>query len=130
MYEIYTDGAYSSKHNAGGIAVVIVKNGVPIIKFSKKYKNTTNNRMELLAVITAISMLKTDIPITLYSDSMYVIGCITLGWKRKKNVDLWKKYDSIKKPSKLTFVHVKGHDGNEFNELCDRLAVNASNLLD
>ena len=130
MYEIYTDGAYSFKNNTGGIAVVVIDNEVPIIKYNKKYINTTNNRMELLAVITALRMIQEDVPITLYSDSMYVVGSINLGWKRKKNLDLWKIYDELKKPTNFTVKHVDGHAGNKWNEVCDSLAVRASQLLD
>lgn len=134
-YEIYTDGAYSSKNNTGGVGIVILRDGHLIQKFNKSYKDTTNNKMELMAVIFALKSVKQPIDsLTIYSDSMYVIGCATLSWKRKKNVLLWKLFDEcfnkaqefVKTP--IQFKHVKGHSGNRYNEICDTLAVNATKL--
>ena len=127
MIEVYTDGAYSSSRNQGGLGIVFIKDNKVIAKFSKTYKNTTNNRMELMAVIIALQSIKDENEITIYSDSMYVIGTATQGWKRKKNLDLWEKYDAVIDTFKtVTFKHVKGHSTNVFNNLCDEMAVAAS----
>ena len=127
MIEVYTDGAYSSSRNQGGLGIVFIKDDKVIAKFSKTYKNTTNNRMELMAVIIALQSIKDENEITIYSDSMYVIGTATQGWKRKKNLDLWEKYDAVIDSFKtVTFKHVKGHSTNVFNNLCDEMAVAAS----
>lgn len=128
-YIIYTDGAYSSCRNQGGIGFLILNTDNKIVgECSKTFFNTTNNRMELIAVLTAIKSIKKATKVTIYSDSQYVIGCATLGWKRTKNQDLWGQYDklinSINYP--ISFVHVKGHKDNKFNNQCDRLAVMAS----
>ena len=127
MIEVYTDGAYSSSRNQGGLGIVFIKDNKVIAKFSKTYKNTTNNRMELMAVIIALQSIKDENEIIVYSDSMYVIGTVTQGWKRKKNLDLWEKYDTaINSFKTVTFKHVKGHSINVFNNLCDEMAVAAS----
>lgn len=135
MIEIYTDGAYSSKRNQGGIGIIFLKEGKEIASFSKPYSNTTNNRMEMLAVIIALNSIKNPVDkIIIYSDSMYVIGCATLGWKRKKNQDLWEKYDTVYKKAltlceNITFKHVKGHSDDRYNNICDKLAVAASQII-
>ena len=127
MIEVYTDGAYSSSRNQGGLGIVFIKDNKVIAKFSKTYKNTTNNRMELMAIIIALQSIKDENEITIYSDSMYVIGTATQGWKRKKNLDLWEKYDAVIDSFKtVTFKHVKGHSTNMYNNLCDEMAVAAS----
>ncbi len=131
-YVVYTDGAYSSSRDQGGIGIVILKERKLILRYSKMYKNTTNNRMELGAIITAMKAIKKPIDsVIIYTDSMYCIGCASLGWKRKKNQLLWKIFDEeFKRVSKLCpkieFRHVKGHEGNYYNEMCDKLAVKAS----
>lgn len=131
-YIFYTDGAYSSIRDQGGIGIVVLKNSKPIFKYSKMYKNTTNNQMELGAIIVALRLIKKPIDsLTIYTDSQYCIGCATLGWKRKKNVKLWEEFDNQYNRVKqlcpdIRFEHVKGHDGDMYNELCDRLAVKAS----
>lgn len=131
-YTIYTDGAYSSMRNQGGCGVVILKDGIIIKQFSKSYIRTTNNRMEILAVILGLSMIRTADTINVITDSQYVIGCATLGWKRNKNLDIWKLYDEQKlrlENTKIKFQHVKGHAGDEYNSLCDKIAVGASHEL-
>lgn len=135
-YVIYTDGAYSSSRDQGGIGIVVLRDGEKIFKYSKGFRNTTNNQMELIAVITALRAVKNPInSLTIYTDSMYVKGCATLGWKRKKNVELWilfdeaftKVKDLVKNP--IQIEHVKGHADNVYNNLCDELAVQASQEL-
>ena len=121
-YTVYTDGAYSSMRDQGGCGIVILKNDIVVKTFSKCYRKTTNNRMELLAVILSLSMIRTAELITIISDSQYVIGCASMGWKRNKNTDLWKLYDEQKhrlQNTKIKFQHVKGHAGDEYNEMCD-----------
>lgn len=134
-YEIYTDGAYSPNKDVGGVGIVILRDGQVVQQFSKDFKHTTNNKMELIAVILALKAVKQPVDnLIIYSDSMYVIGCATLGWKRKKNQLLWEMYDEcfskaqefVKTP--IQFVHIKGHNGNKYNEICDTLAVNATKL--
>jgi ribonuclease HI len=134
-YECYTDGAYSSSRNQGGIGVVFLKNGEKISEYSKGFKNTTNNRMEISAALAVFKCFKKPIDsLIIYTDSMYVIGCATLGWKRKKNVKLWQIFDKeFNRISKLCpniqFKHVKGHAENYWNNYVDKLAVNASQEL-
>lgn len=134
-YECYTDGAYSSARNQGGIGIVFLKNGKWVLEFSKGVKDTTNNRMELLAAILVLRTFKKSVDsITIYTDSMYVIGCATMGWKRKKNISMWKVFDrEFERVSKLCpnikFQHVKGHADNGWNNYVDKLAVAASQEL-
>ena len=91
--------------------------------------------MELGAIIIALRLIKKEYnSIIIYSDSMYCIGCATLGWQRKKNKSMWiefdKQLDRVKKLcSDIKFIHVKGHNGNRWNDECDKLAVKASQLI-
>lgn len=134
-YEIYTDGAYSPSREQGGIGIVFVKNGIKVYEFSKSFTNTTNNRCELLAVIYALNSISKPIDsITIYTDSQYIIGGTTKGWERKKNIVLWRLYDHIyEKVSKLcsniSFKWIKGHSYSKFNQLADKLAVEASHEI-
>lgn len=127
-YTIITDGAYSSKRNQGGLAFIILdESGEEVGRFSKGFKNTTNNRMELLSVILGLEAIITPSEITVISDSQWVIGCASKDWKRKKNLDLWERYEKAKKNHlSINFEWVKGHNGDEFNEECDKMAVEAS----
>ena len=135
---IYTDGAYSSARNQGGVGLVFIQDDKLVKAYGKMFKNVTNNKMELAAVIIALqSAYKTGgiNKITIYSDSQYVIGCATKGWKRKKNINLWKKYDQIKEKLdqekiEVKFKWVHGHNGDKFNEMADQLAVDASQEID
>ena len=142
---IYTDGACSKNPGEGGYGAILLykqKDGKTIQKeLSKGFKLTTNNRMELLAVIDALECLKQPCNVKLYSDSKYVTdainqkwldGWISKNWKLNtknpvKNIDLWKRYLKVSKPHKIEFIWVKGHNDNEFNEKCDKLAVLARN---
>ncbi len=141
--DIYTDGACANNPGRGGYGIVMMykdKNNLMHQKeFSKGYKLTTNNRMELTAVIDALNLLKKPCNIKLYSDSKYVVDAINQkwleGWQNKnwklntknpvKNIDLWKKYLIASKDHKIEFIWVKGHASNKYNELCDKLAVKA-----
>jgi ribonuclease HI len=135
MYTFITDGAYSFSRDQGGAAVIILKDGKKITQISRAFKHTTNNKMEVIAVILALMCIKKPLnKIEIITDSMYVIGTATLSWKRKKNIKLWKKFDEIyqqklKLCPNIIFKHVKGHSGDKWNELADELAVNASQLM-
>lgn len=140
---LYTDGACSGNPGVGGYGAILVHidaNGVKHEKeFSQGYKMTTNNQMELLAVIVGLEALKKPCNVTIYSDSKYVVdafnnkwidGWIAKGWKTAgktpvKNVDLWKRLLEAKKQHNVEFIWVKGHAGHEYNERCDSLAVAA-----
>jgi ribonuclease HI len=135
-YIVFCDGAYSSSLNQGGIGIVVLKREedklVIVSKYSKMFRNTTNNRMELLSAIYALSAIKRAKSITIYSDSMYLIGTVTQNWKRKKNQDLWEKLDKILLNTKtpINWFHVKGHSTSYYNNIADRLAVEASTIAD
>ena len=132
---IYTDGACHSSTKIGGIGVVFTKNNQIIYTFNKKFTDTTNNRMEILAIIYALHAISKPIDIiNIYSDSQYVIGCIVKNWARKKNTDLWQLFDKVYSKAKtlcpnIQFNWVKGHDINEFNNIADKLARESSNLI-
>ena len=134
---IYTDGACSGNPGNGGYGVVMEWVGKPYKKeFSEGFEFTTNNRMELLAVIVALEKITAkDIEITVFSDSKYVVNAINknwiLGWQRKrfkdvKNTDLWKRFLKVYKKLNVNFVWIKGHNDHPQNERCDQLAVLAS----
>ena len=128
---IYTDGAYSSSRNQGGWAFVVVQNNEVIYKEYDGLINTTNNRMEIMGMLKALEWINKNsipLPIKIYTDSMYVIGTLTLNWKMKKNIDLWQILIPLVNKD-IEYLHVKGHDGNRFNEECDKWAVFGSNLL-
>ena len=134
-YVIYTDGAYSSTRNQGGIGIVILKDNKIVLQYSKMYKDVTNNKMELMAVIMAFTCIKNNVDsIEIVTDSQYVLGCATKGWKRKKNKKLWKLFDQEYKKLQskclnITWNWTHGHAENEYNNLCDELAVNASHEI-
>ena len=131
MYKIYCDGAYAPSRDQGGVGFVILNENDEILaKGSKGYKNTSNQRMEQTAVLLALNSIKTPSDIEVFTDSMYLVGTYTKNWKRKANQDLWKKLDYvISKHKSVKFNWVKGHADNEFNQLCDSLAFNASQEL-
>jgi ribonuclease HI len=137
--DIYTDGACSGNPGKGGYGIVLLYNGHRK-EMSCGYKLTTNNRMEMLAVIRALEALKEPCEVTLYSDSKYVIDSITKGWarnwkknnwiksdkKKALNSDLWERMLELLDIHKVTFVWVKGHADNVENERCDKLATTAA----
>ncbi|MBS9525562.1 ribonuclease HI [Litoribacter ruber] len=135
MIVIYTDGAAKGNPGPGGYGTVLMYKDHRK-ELSEGFRRTTNNRMELLAVIKGLEELKVQgIPVTIYSDSKYVVDAVEKGWiwswqkkgfKDKKNVDLWKRYIPLHLRFKPKFVWVKGHAGNKENEVCDQLAVEAS----
>ena len=120
MIEIYTDGACIGNPGPGGWGVVIL-NGSQNRFLSGGDSSTTNNRMELTAVIEALKNVD-DNDVTIYSDSTYVINTITKGWKKNKNQDLWELLEKLLFKKNVTWKWVKGHSGNEFNEKADQLA--------
>lgn len=122
---IYTDG--SCRDKIGGYAFIILKDDLEI-SWSEKVHDTTNNRMELLAVIEALRCLESTEPCDIYSDSQWVINCAQKKWKRNKNLDLWEKYDTLSKKHSINFIWVKGHSGDVYNEKCDKLAFGEVNL--
>ena len=131
---VYTDGGASGNPGPGGYGVVLIS-GDHYKELSGAFRLTTNNRMELLAVIMALEALNASgTDVTIYSDSKYVVDAVkkewVFGWvkknfKGKKNPDLWKRFLKIYEQHKVKFVWVKGHAGNEFNEVADKLAVSA-----
>lgn len=125
-YVVYTDGAYSAMRNQGAIAFIILKDNKCVSRFSKIINNTTNQRAEQLACIYALESIKTPSNVTIYSDSAYVVNTYNAGWKRKANLDLWNRLDKAKDKHNVTFIHVKGHSDNLYNNLCDFLATNES----
>lgn len=131
MIEIYTDGAYSPSRDRGGIAFVVIQNKEKIFRhFEMIPTNATNNRMEILSVIEAClwALKNNHKEVTIYSDSMYVIGTMSKNWAKNKNFDLWETLEKLVIHLKIKWVHIKGHSGNKFNELCDALAVAASHI--
>lgn len=132
---IYTDGSALGNPGPGGYGIVL-QFKQQYKEVSQGYRLTTNNRMELLAIIVALEMLKVrDKEVIIYSDSKYVIDSVTKGWvfgwvkkgfKGKKNADLWKRFLRVHDKNKVTYQWVKGHANIPGNERCDKLAVAAA----
>ncbi|HJB85086.1 MAG TPA: ribonuclease HI [Candidatus Alistipes merdigallinarum] len=132
---IYTDGASQGNPGRGGYGVVLLS-GPYRKELSAGYALTTNNRMELMAVIVGLEALKYDgCEVTVYSDSQYVVHAVEKGWvfvwekknfKDKKNADLWRRFLGVYRRHSVRFVWVKGHASIPENERCDRLAVMAA----
>ena len=125
---MYTDGAASGNPGPGGWGTVLCC-GTLRKELSGAFALTTNNRMELLAVIKGLEAIRwAGADIEIWSDSQYVVNTVNLGWKRKKNLDLWARYDSLAAGFHIRFHWLKGHAGHPENERCDRLAVAARSL--
>ncbi|HEY4149896.1 MAG TPA: ribonuclease HI [Chitinophagaceae bacterium] len=133
---IYTDGASRGNPGPGGYGAIL-KWGDTEKELSQGYRRTTNNRMELLAVIAALEGLKKEgLDITIYSDSQYVVKAVEEGWLKnwiatdfkggKKNKDLWTRFFVLSKKHRIKFVWVKGHASNAYNNRCDILATAAA----
>ncbi|HMU14845.1 MAG: ribonuclease HI [Bacteroidetes bacterium] len=130
----YTDGAASGNPGPGGYGAVL-EAGKHRRELWGGYRRTTNNRMELMAVIVALEALKLPgMEVTVVSDSKYVVDAVEQGWlfdwekkgfAKKKNPDLWKRFLAIYRQHKVRFEWIRGHNGHPQNELCDRLAVAA-----
>jgi ribonuclease HI len=124
MYDIklYTDGACSGNPGPGGWASIII-NGDYIHKISGSDKSTTNNRMEIIAVIEGLKMINETSKVEVITDSAYVVNTMTKGWKRNKNQDLWEELDNLVFKRDVKFTWVKGHASNQYNNECDKMAV-------
>lgn len=134
--DIYTDGACSGNPGVGGYCAILIFNGIEKV-ISGGEEETTNNRMELRAVIEGLKALKEPCDVNLYSDSQYVINAINEKWlenwsnsgwhsaskKGVKNVDLWQTLIPLLTTHKVNFIKVKGHADNEYNNRCDKIAV-------
>jgi len=137
---IYTDGASRGNPGRGGYGVVMIWGSVKK-ELSLGYRYTTNNRMELMAVIAALEGLKKEnLSLNIYSDSNYVVKAINEGWLTgwiknhfkggKKNKDLWMRYYFLAQKQRLKFIWVKGHGSNVYNNRCDELATAAADGKD
>jgi ribonuclease HI len=132
---IYTDGSAQGNPGPGGYGVVLIS-GSHRKEISEGFAYTTNNRMELMAVIAGLEALKfNNCDVTVYSDSKYVADAVEKKWvfewekkrfKNKKNPDLWKRFLVVYKKHNVKLIWIKGHADNKENELCDRIAVNVS----
>jgi ribonuclease HI len=134
--DIYTDGACSGNPGSGGYCAILIYNGIEKV-ISGSELETTNNRMEILAVIKGLEALKEVCNVNVYSDSQYVVDAFNQNWietwvnnswrtagkKDVKNPDLWQKLLDLTKKHNVTFIKVKGHSDNAFNNRCDKIAV-------
>ena len=135
MIRIYTDGAAQGNPGPGGYGTIL-KFGKHEKELSQGFRMTTNNRMELLAVIVGLEAIKSNShPVTIISDSKYVVDAVEKGWiwgwekkgfAKKANPDLWKRFIPLYRKYKPKFQWVKGHSGHPENERCDQLAVEAA----
>ncbi len=135
---LYTDGACSGNPGVGGWGAVLMF-GEHEKRISGAFAETTNNRMEVFAVISGLECLKEPCEVTVYSDSAYTVNSFNSGWiyswagngwkkadnKPVLNSDLWQRLLELTKIHKVTFVKVKGHADNEYNNICDKLATTA-----
>ncbi|MCH2214155.1 MAG: ribonuclease HI [Flavobacteriales bacterium] len=132
---VYTDGSSRGNPGPGGYGAILMTEKGHKKHLSEGFRKTTNNRMELLSVIKALEALKRPCDVLIFSDSKYVVDAVEKGWvfgwakkgfAKKKNPDLWRRYLNVAQRHKVKFEWVKGHNGNEYNEKCDRLAVSAA----
>jgi ribonuclease HI len=137
---MYTDGSSRGNPGPGGYGTILIW-GKHQKELSAGYRFTTNNRMELMAVIAGLEALKKEgLRVTIYSDSQYVVNAVKEGWLKnwistdfkggKKNKDLWLRFYELASKYKLKFVWVKGHAQNPFNNRCDQLATSAADGKD
>lgn len=133
---IYTDGSSRGNPGPGGYGVILMYKGHRK-ELSAGFRKTTNNRMELMAVIEGLkSLTKNNIPVVIYSDSQYVVNAIAKGWLKnwiktdfkggKKNKDLWTQYDILSQKFNIKIMWVRGHADNPYNNRCDQLATTAA----
>jgi ribonuclease HI len=137
---MYTDGSSRGNPGPGGYGTILIWKGKHK-ELSQGYKRTTNNRMELMAVIAGLEALnREELPIVIYSDSQYVVKAWEEGWLKKwiatnfkggkKNKDLWLRFHELSKKHKIRFKWVKGHAENPLNNRCDELATSAADSKD
>ena len=132
----FTDGACRVSTGDGGVGVVFTDGEKVIHQFNKHFSNVTNNQMEIMAIIYALHSISSPMKsVTIISDSQYALGCITKGWTRKKNQKYWQLFDKVYEKAKtfcsdIKFEWTKGHDIDRFNNLADKLAVEASYFTD
>jgi ribonuclease HI len=133
---MYTDGSSRGNPGPGGYGVILMA-GAHRKELSQGYRLTTNNRMELMAVIAGLQALKKEgMNVTIYSDSQYIVKAVNEGWLKnwiatgfkggKKNKDLWMQYDELSQNHTIRFVWVRGHADNPYNNKCDVLATEAA----
>ena len=122
MIEIYTDGACSGNPGRGGWGAVILRDG-QTREISGGEPQTTNNRMEMTAVIEGLASVPSGAQVTVYSDSQYVVNTMTKNWKRRKNQDLWARLDRETAARRVVWRWIRGHAGHRLNERADRLAT-------
>ncbi len=137
--ELYTDGSARGNPGPGGYGVILKWNHHEK-ELSQGFRKTTNNRMELMAVIVGLEALtREQVEVDVYSDSKYVVEAVKQGWvfgwektgfKKKKNPDLWKRFLIIYRKHKVTFHWVRGHNDHHYNERCDVLATSAADGFD
>lgn len=139
---LYTDGACSGNPGPGGYGAILIFKGIEK-EISGGELNTTNNKMEITAVVKGLEMLKEPCNVTVYSDSAYVVNAIEKNWlyswkknnwikadkKKVKNIELWEELLRLMEYHNVKFIKVKGHADNEYNNRCDRLAVAETNKL-
>ena len=133
--QLYTDGACSGNPGPGGYGAILRCGSYEKV-FSAGYATTTNNRMDLLAVITGLEAIRwTRADVTVWSDSSYVVDAVEKGWvfsweqknfAKKANADLWQRFLAVYRQHEVKFVWIRGHNGHPENERCDRMAVAAS----
>lgn len=126
---IYADGACRGNQfteNIGAYGIVLLYKGY-MKTLKQAFKNTTNNKMEIIAIIEALKAVKNyDLYTEVYTDSQYVVCTLNDGWKRNKNIELWNELDELISRFKcIKFIKVKGHDGDTYNELADSLCNQA-----
>jgi ribonuclease HI len=137
---MYTDGSSKGNPGPGGYGVILMAGSLRK-ELSQGYRKTTNNRMELMAVIAGLEALKKDgMNVTIYSDSQYVVKAVEEGWLKKwiatdfkggkKNKDLWTHYHGLSKKNNVRFKWVRGHADNPYNNRCDELATAAADSRD
>lgn len=120
---IYADGACSGNPGPGGWAAILVHPASGVVReLSGGESSTTNNRMELTAVIRALEALKKPCRVVVRTDSQYLVGTMTRGWKRRANHDLWARLDELCRVHEVSWEWVRGHAGDPYNERADRLA--------
>ena len=122
---IYTDGSCLNNPGPGGWGAVLLRGGEEPLHLSGHEAQTTNNRMELTAAIKALETASAGAPVSLYTDSEYLVNTMTRNWKRRANQDLWRRLDSLAAGRDITWLWVQGHAGDRWNEVADGLAVTA-----